>query len=248
MRDTEIFCERGIVMVEERTENQELMAALDNIQGELKGIKKKGAKQVFQIIVAVILTLAIGLGAGIFCGQHWDDIMFKLFPNTYSASTTKILEETLKQAKLNTGIYKQVATYDSGKMYANKLSEKLKINGKSMSFTFTGYVEAGIKNLSDAKITVNSRTNVITIDNIKISITNVYIDPSSIKDAKQTKNIFNQLTIGDFAAAQSELEKKLINDAKEKGTIELAQKSAEEILMSLFGEAVNGYTVVFNWQ
>lgn len=248
MRDTEISCERGIVMVEERTENQELMAALDNIQGELKGIKKKGAKQVFQIIVAVILTLAIGLGAGVVCGRHWDDIMFKLFPNSYSASTTKILEETLKQAKLNTGIYKQVATYDSGKMYANKLSEKLKINGKSMSFTFTGYVEAGIENLADAKITVNSRTNVITIDNIKISITNVYIDPSSIKDAKQTKNIFNQLTIGDFTAAQSELEKKLINDAKEKGTIELAQKSAEEILMSLFGEAVNGYTVVFNWQ
>ena len=65
MRDTEISCERGTVMVEERTENQELMAALDNIQGELKGIKKKGAKQVFQIIVAVILTLAIGLGAGV---------------------------------------------------------------------------------------------------------------------------------------------------------------------------------------
>lgn len=235
-------------MVEERTENQELMAALDNIQGELKGIKKKGAKQVFQIIVAVILTLAIGLGAGVVCGRHWDDIFFKLFPNSYSASTTKTLEKTLEQAKLNTSIYKQVATYDSGKMYANKLSEKLKINGKSMSFTFTGYVEAGIENLADAKITVNSRTNVITIDNIKISITNVYIDPSSIKDAKQTKNIFNQLTIGDFTAAQSELEKKLINDAKEKGTIELAQKSAEEILMSLFGKAINGYTVVFNWQ
>lgn len=249
MRDTEISCERGIVMVEEKTENQELMAALDNIQGELKGIKKKGAKQVFQIIVAVILTLAIGLGAGVVCGRHWDDIMFKLFPNSYSASTTKILEETLKeQAKLNTGIYKQVATYDSGKMYANKLSEKLKMNGKSMSFTFTGYVEAGIENLADANINVNSKTNVITIDNIKISITNVYIDPSSIKDAKQTKNIFNQLTIGDFTAAQSELEKKLINDAKEKGIIETAQKSAEEILMSLFGEAVNGYTVVFNWQ
>ena len=213
-------------MVEERTENQELMAALDNIQGELKGIKKKGAKQVFQIIVAVILTLAIGLGAGVVCGRHWDDIMFKLFPNSYSASTTKILEETLKeQAKLNTGIYKQVATYDSGKMYANKLSEKLKMNGKSMSFTFTGYVEAGIENLADANI-----------------------EPSSIKDAKQTKNIFNQLTIGDFTAAQSELEKKLINDAKEKGIIETAQKSAEETLKALFGEAINGYTVVFNWQ
>lgn len=72
-------------------------------------------------------------------------------------------------------------------MYANKLSEKLRMNGKSMSFTFTGYVEAGIKNLADVKININSKTNVITIDNIKISITNVYIDPSSIKDAKQTK-------------------------------------------------------------
>ena len=120
-------------------------------------------------------------------------------------------------------------------MYANKLSEKLKMNGKSMSFTFTGYVEAGIENLADANINVNSKTNVITIDNIKISITNVYIDPSSIKDAKQTKNIFNQLTIGDFTAAQSELEKKLINDAKEKGIIETAQKSAEETLKALFG-------------
>ena len=102
--------------------------------------------------------------------------------------------------------------------------------------------------LADANINVNSKTNVITIDNIKISITNVYIDPSSIKDAKQTKNIFNQLTIGDFTAAQSELEKKLINDAKEKGIIETAQKSAEETLKALFGEAINGYTVVFNWQ
>lgn len=154
-------------MVEERTENKELMAALDNIQGELKGIKKKGAKQVFQIIVAVILTLAIGLGAGVVCGRHWDDIMFKLFPNSYSASTTKILEKTLEeQAKLNTGIYTQIATYDSGKMYANKLSEKLRMNGKSMSFTFTGYVEAGIKNLADVKININSKTNVITIDKL----------------------------------------------------------------------------------
>ena len=133
-----------------------------------------------------------------------------------TAQARTAIQELLEQAKLNTSIYKQVATYDSGKMYANKLSEKLKMNGKSMSFTFTGYVEAGIENLADANINVNSKTNVITIDNIKISITNVYIDPSSIKDAKQTKNIFNQLTIGDFTAAQSELEKKLINDAKEK--------------------------------
>lgn len=38
-------------MVEERTENQELMAALDNIQGELKGIKKKGANRFSRLLL-----------------------------------------------------------------------------------------------------------------------------------------------------------------------------------------------------
>ncbi len=235
-------------MVAEKDSKDEILDALGGIQNELKGIRKKSARQVFQIIIAVVLTLIIGLGSGMICGRNWEDIKFKLMPNSYSDSTTVIIEEKLtKQAELNTGLYKQTSSYDSGNLYNNKLAEKLKVNGRSMKFTYTGYVEAGIQNLADAKVNINAKTNDITIDNIKIEITNVYIDPSSITDTKQSKNIFNQLTIEDFTNSQTELEEKLISDAKENGLIEEAQENAQETLVNIFGDAVDGYDVQFNW-
>ena len=177
-----------------KTNTEDELSVLEGIRDEIKGLKRKGAKQTAQLFFSVLLAVLVGLGGGIYCGQHWDDVMQKLFPNSYSASTTTILEEKLdKQSKLNTGIYKQVSSYDSGKIYNNSFSKKLKINSKSMTFKYTGYVEAGIKDLTSVTININSQTNVVTIDNIKIEITNVYIDPSSITDAKQSKNAFNQL-------------------------------------------------------
>ena len=116
-----------------------------------------------------------------------------------------------------------------------------------MTFKYTGYVEAGIKDLTSVTININSQTNVVTLDNIKIEITNVYIDPSSITDAKQSKNAFNQLTIEDFASAQKALENKVVSDAQKSGIISEAQKSAEATLLALFGDYINGYTVNFNW-
>lgn len=231
------------------TENQgELLDALDGIQSELRGIKRKSINQVIQIIAAVFLSLIMGVTCGIICGQNWDDIMLKIAPKKYSISTVTLIEDKLtKQAELNTGLYQQTSTYDSGKLYNSELAEKLKVNSKSMKFTYTGYVEAGIKNLDEAKVSINAKTNIITIDNLKIDITNVYVDPSSVRDTQQSKNIFNQLKIEDFTESQSELEQKLINDAKEKGIIEDAQKSAEETLKNIFGDVADGYGIVFNW-
>lgn len=231
------------------TENQqELLNVLDGIQSELRGIKRKPIKQVFQIITAIFLSLLIGVTGGIICGQNWDDIMLKLAPEKYSSSTVSLIEDKLsKQAELNTGLYQQTSSYDSGDLYNSDLSEKLKINSKSMKFTYTGYVEAGIANLADAKVNINAKTNVITIENIKVDITNVYIDPSSITDTKQSKNIFNQLKIEDFTDSQKELEQKLISDAKEKGIIEEAQTNAEGTLKNIFGDTTTGYDIVFKW-
>jgi hypothetical protein len=234
-------------MLSEKEGQKELLSALSGIENELKGIKKKGAKQVLQIILSIVLALIIGLGAGIICGRNWNDIKFNLFPNQYSQSTTKILEEKLtKQAKLNTALYEQTSEYESEKLFDNKIQEKLHLS-KSMKFTYTGYVEAGVRDLSEIKINVNSKTNVITISNIKIDITNVYIDPSSIKDVEQTKNIFNQLTIDDFTRSQESLEKKLKEDAINDDVIGKARKNCEKTLNNLFGTALNGYTVVYEW-
>ena len=117
-----------------------------------------------------------------------------------------------------------------------------------MQFTYTRYVEAGIKNLEDAKVNIDPKNKSISIEHIKIEITNVYIDPSSITDAKSSKNIFNQLTIKDFVESQKELEEKLINDAKEEGIIEAAQTNAEATLINIFGDTISEYRVDFKWE
>lgn len=170
-----------------------------------------------------------------------------LFPNKFSEYTTEILEEKLtQQIELNTAVYKQTSNYDSGDLFDNKIQAKLHIS-KSMKFQFTVYVDAGVRDLSEVKINVNSKTNVITISNIKIDITNVYIDPSSITDVEQTKNIFNQLTIDDFTRSQELLEKKIKEDAINAGVIGKARESCEKTLNNLFGDALNGYTVVYEW-
>lgn len=235
-------------MLTEKEKQNELLDALGGIQSELRGIKRKTIRQVFQIIAAVILSLIIGVACGFLCGYNFDDIKLKISPQRYSVSTVSAIEDKLEeQAEINTGLYQQTSTYDSGNIYKSKIGEKLKINSKSMQFTYTGYVEAGITNLADAKVNVNAKTNVITIENIKIDITNIYIDPSSITDTKQSKNIFNQLTIEDFTNSQTELENKLINDAKENGLIEKAQESAQKTLENLFSEIAAGYEIVFKW-
>lgn len=234
-------------MLSEKEGQKELLSALNGIENELKGIKKKGAKQVLQIILSIVLALIIGLGAGIICGRNWNELKSNLFPNKFSEYTTEILEEKLtQQIELNTAVYKQTSNYDSGDLFDNKIQAKLHIS-KSMKFQFTGYVDAGVRDLSEVKINVNSKTNVITISNIKIDITNVYIDPSSITDVEQTKNIFNQLTIDDFTRSQELLEKKIKEDAINAGVIGKARESCEKTLNNLFGDALNGYTVVYEW-
>lgn len=236
-------------MVTEKDNKDEILDALGGIQNELKGIRKKSARQVCQIIGSVILSLIIGLIGGAICGAYRDDILLNIMPEKYSNSTTEIIEDKLeKQAELNTGLYQQTSSYDSGDLYNNKVAEKLKINSKSMQFTYTGYVEAGIKNLEDAEVNIDPKNKLISIEHIKIDITNVYIDPSSITDAKSSKNIFNQLTIKDFVESQKELEEKLINDAKEEGIIEAAQTNAEATLINIFGDTVSQYRVDFKWE
>jgi len=237
---------RDFVLAEKENKD-EILFALNGIEKELKGIKRKGAKQVFQIVVSVVLSLIIGITAGAVCGRNWNDIKFNLFPNKYSQSTTKILEEKLtKQAKLNTALYEQTSEYESEKLFDNKIQEKLHLS-KSMKFTYTGYVEAGVQDLSTIKINVNSKTNTVTVSNIKIEITNAYVDTSSIVKTEQTKNIFNQLTVDDFANCLNQLQQKLKDDATSAGVVELAKESCEETLNNLFGDALNGYTVVYEW-
>ena len=67
----------------------EIIKELQNISKELQGIKRKGLKQVFSIIIAVIVSIAIGIGGGIYINRNWDEITetagrFYVLPAVYS--------------------------------------------------------------------------------------------------------------------------------------------------------------------
>ncbi len=226
-----------------------LIKELRGIQDELKGIKRKGIKQILTIIISAVLALSIGVGVGVYCGIHKDDIMMKLNPKSYAKATITVLEEKLEdEAKLNTGIYKQKSHFDSGTNLKQLFGKDVFFTGKSLSFDYEGSVEAGIKDLSKTKVEVDAKNGTVIVTMPKIEITNVNVDSKSFTNANETSNFFNQIKVDDFKNAYKEMEKKLKKDALESDIIERAQKNAEKTLTVLFGDVVDGYKLEFVWE
>lgn len=170
-------------------------------------------------------------------------------PRSHAKTTITVLEEKLEEeAKLNTGLYKQKSHYDSGTNYKQLFGKSIKITGKSISFDYEGMVEAGIEDLSKAKVEVDANNGVVVITMPKIEITNININSKSITNTSETANVFNQLSIQDFNNAYKIMEAKLKADALKSDIIQKAQESAEKTLTVLFGNAVNGYRVEFVWE
>ena len=109
-------------------------------------------------------------------------------------------------------------------------------------------MEAGIEDLSKAKVEIDANNGVVIITMPKIEITNMSIDSKSISNTSETANIFNQLSIQDFNNAYKQMEAKLKEDALKSEIIQKAQESAEKTLTVLFGDVVNGYKVEFVWE
>lgn len=236
-------------MTELKNENGNVIDELRGIQKELKGIRKKNQKQVSSIILCLIIALSIGLGTGFYCGIHKDDILMRVNPKSHAKTTITVLEEKLEEeAKLNTGLYKQKSHYDSGSNYKKVFGHDIAFTGKSISFDYEGIVEAGVKDLSKAKVEVDANNGVVIITMPKIEITNISIDSKSITNTSETTNIFNQLSVQDFNNAYKQMEAKLKMDALNSDIIKKAQESAEMTLTVLFGDAINGYKVDFVWE
>ena len=237
-------------MNELKNENDHVIIdELRDIRQELKGIGKKTNKPTASILLCFVIALSVGLSAGFYCGVHKDDILMRVNPRSYAKTTITVLEEKLEEeAKLNTGLYKQKSHYDSGTNYKKVFGKDIKITGKSISFDYEGMVEAGIEDLSKAKVEVDANNGVVVIKMPKIEITNTNINSKSITNTSETANVFNQLSIQDFNNAYKQMEAKLKADALKSDIIQKAQESAEKTLTVLFGDAVNGYRVEYVWE
>ena len=83
-------------MLKEKENKDELLNTLQGMEHELKGIKRKSFKQIVHILLAVLISLIIGLTGGIICGQNWDSILLKIRPDRYSDTTVSEIEEKLQ--------------------------------------------------------------------------------------------------------------------------------------------------------
>ena len=247
MRDVK---KENFTMTEVKNGNDALIIdELSGIRKELKGIKRKSAKQIVSIIIAVIISLLIGCGAGVYCGIHKDDLMLKINPKDYANATVEVLEEKLEEtAKLNTGLYIQKSHFDSGKNYKKLFGKEIKITGKQISFDYEGSVEAGIRDLSKAKVEVNAASGIVKVTLPAIEITNTNIDISSLGKIQETRNIFNQISVDDLQNAYDIMEEQLKQDALNSKIIDKAQKNAEKTLRILFGDLTDGYQLEFVWE
>lgn len=230
-------------------EKDDIVSELQGIRTELVGLKRKGIKQIFSVIIAVILSVAIGVGGGFYVARNWDDIMLKLKPGFVAQSKITLINEKLeKEAKLITASDTITAKYDSGKIYKTVLGKKIPLSSKSFSFTYTGTIEAGIKDLTKAHVEIDPENQIVTITLPKIEITNRSIDTKNLNTSEQTKNFFNQITLQDFNNAQETLKNKMQTQAINSGILDKARENAEQILKDLLIEITKDYQVQFIWE
>lgn len=228
--------------------DESIVNELQEINKSLTGIKRKGVKHILITIIAVILSLVIGCVGGISVGKNWDSLMMKFIPGQIAKETISIIEERFeKEAKLVTAKETIKEQYNSGKIYKTVLGKKVPLTSKSFSMIYTGFVEAGVKDLSKAKVDVKPTEGTITITLPNTEITNISLDTKNLNGSEQTKNIFNQITLQEFNDAQQSMKVNMKNTAVKNGILEKSKKGAEEVLSKLLVDISDNYDIKFVW-
>lgn len=221
---------------------------IEGIKEEIGKIKNKNARMGAVISAIAVAAILVGAIIGVYIGQNWGSFLQTVTPQTASQDTVTVIEERLeKEAKLITASDTITAHYDSGKIYRTVMGQKIPLSSKSFSFTYTGVVEAGIRDLSMALVEANPEDKTIKITLPKAEITNKSLNTENINSTEQTKNFFNQITLEDFNNAQESLKKSMVHQATVNGILDKAEENAEQVLKELLKDLTEGYTLTFEW-
>ncbi len=221
---------------------------IEGIKDEIGKIKNKNARMGAVISAIAVVAVLVGAIIGVYIGQNWNSFLPTVVPEVSSGETVSMIEERLeKEAKLITASDTITARYDSGKIYRTVMGQKIPLSSKSFSFTYTGVVEAGVKDLSLALVEVDASAKKIKISLPKAEITNKSLNTDNINNTEQTKNFFNQITIEDFNNAQESLKKTMVHQAIVNGILDKAQENAEQVLKDLLKDITEGYEMSFEW-
>jgi hypothetical protein len=129
--------------------------------------------------------------------------------------------------------YKNVVTLKTSKEFSNNI--KIPFTDKSLIFTYTGYIKAGIDLTSvDVSINENEKSILIKVKNA-IVLDNI-VDEDSVEVYDEKSSIFNKIKTSDYldsiVAEKEKTEKELIKD----GFLDQANEHTRLILDTLVSE------------
>lgn len=202
----------------------------------LKGVTTK--------ILSIVVIIALIVGGGYIAWNHFID---KDGKDKYEVdNSVEVVKEKLETAaELNTGSYlcTDIITRADSKKFKDW---EIPFTEKSFIVQYDGIVKAGIKDLTQAKVTQEGETIVIKLP--EVEITDVIIDNDSFEKLDESNNIFNPISIEDLNEAQKDLKEKMHERALEKGILDIAKENAETVLEGMLSSPNGDYEVRIEWK
>ncbi len=195
-------------------------------------------------VILIVLPVLVVLGIGCYFGVS---IYLNEKASVEAISITGVLEERLEDtAELNTAEYicECIGKFEDSKKFKGV---KVPLTGKNITCSYKGTIKAGIKDLSQAKIT-QKYENIIVVQLPKVEITGQELDKKSLIVYDETKNILNQISTEDVNKVQKNLEAEMVKRAEEHGLLDTAKKNAETVISSMLKSADDSYTVEIEWE
>lgn len=181
---------------------------------------KKGKRILIFVIVFVVIC-AVCFAGGFLLSKK-------------SSQGSKITSDTLFE---QVQAISSIATLEYNYTNMGKFTDNAKLNGwtiplteKSFILTYDGKITAGIQ-MDAIKIDVRGKTIAITLP--PAEILNHEVDENSIEVYDETKNIFNQISVSDYAAFSSKQKKVMEDRAIKGGLLKEAQERAQKVISKL---------------
>lgn len=189
---------------------------------EKKGFSHfKRGKRILILAVIFVVICAICFGGGFFFSKK-------------SSQGSKITSDTLFE---QVQAVSSIATLEYNYTNMGKFTDNTKLNGwsiplteKSFILTYDGKITAGIQ-MDAIKIDIRGKNITITVP--PAEILSHQVDEKSIEVYDETKNIFNQISVSDYAAFSAKQKKVMEEKAVEGGLLKEAQDRAEKVISKL---------------
>lgn len=145
----------------------------------------------------------------------------------------------------------KLATLEYNYTNMGKFEDSADLNGwnipltrKSFILTYDGKITAGIE-MQDIEVDIQGRRIEITLP--QAQLLSHEVDESSIELYDETRNIFNPISISDYAAFSAEQKKVMEEKTVANGLLASAQKRAKSVITQLIGGIVDleEYDLVF---